>query len=217
MRIPALPLLVCLAAVLLGAAERAAPRDLSRDTPKKALERLKRAVRHSNHAEEWRSLSPDFRRRLSRQAGRNVDVADYSMFRKSRARDPDVIKLVSALRTARITRVRHSKTGGRGRATIRFGGELIFGATTQVGMIHHRLWRLKVKGEPEPYWGYVGDWATKLVKGRDGSFTVKTFNEKGVETWSETFPAKQVQRHFTFTKWFFDDFGQAEQYFLNVQ
>jgi hypothetical protein len=205
-----------LTAVLVGAAERAAPRDISRDTPKKALERLKNAVRRSNHTEEWRCLSPDFRRRLSRQAGRNVDVADYSMFRKSRARDRNVMKLVSAMRTARITRATYRKTG-RARVTIRFGGELIFGATTQVGMIHHRLWRLHVKGEPQPYWGYEGDWATKIEKGPGGSYTVKTFNEQGVETWSETFAADQVERYYTFTKWYFDDFGQAEQYFLNME
>ena len=211
-----LTLFICVATLVMGGMQHASARDASRDTVKKALERLKRAVRRSDHAEEWRSLSPDFRRRLSRQAGRNVDVADYAMFRKSRARDPNVRKLVSAMRTARVTRVRYDRKG-RARVTIRFGGELIFGATTQVGMIQHRLWRLKVRGEPQPYWGYEGDWATKLVKGADGSYTVKTFNEKGVETYSETFPAKQVERYFTFTKWFFDDFGQAEQYFLNVQ
>ena len=38
-----------------------------------------------------------------------------------------------------------------------------------------------------------------------------------METYSETFQSKEVERHITFTKWFFDDFGEAEQYFLNVR
>src|SRR5437667_1009315 len=51
---------------------------LNRDTPRNAYEYMKAMVEATQVAAEWQAFSPGFKRRLSEQVGRTVDVGDYS-------------------------------------------------------------------------------------------------------------------------------------------
>jgi len=181
-------------------------------TPHRTLQQLKNAVATKDRAGEWRTLSPGLKLRINRRAGRNIDVADYTLYRNSNARDPQIRRVESELRRARINYTRYH---GAGRATvgIRFGGRLI-GKTIGVQMVNHAFWQLRVRGERQPYWGFVGDKSIKAVKGEDGSYTVQTRNRAGKVTWSQTWPAKDVLSYRTLTKWYFDNFGAFENEFF---
>jgi len=200
-----LPLLLLLAPVATGAA-RPWP-------PQRTLSLLVRGVMRRDRAMEWGTLSPAFKRRLNQMAGRNVDVADYTTFRDSQRTDPQIRQMESVIHTARITGIRYD---GRGFASvvIRFGGPLFFGRSIRVQMVNHTLWVLFVKGEREPYWGFVGDRAIEALAGKDGAYTVVTRGPDGKISWQQEFPKEKVVRYFKKTRWYFNNFGAMEAQFL---
>lgn len=212
MRRTALPLLLMAAFVLCGADGKTVTVD-RRDTPVAALSRLKRAVAQRNYAAEWATVSPGFKSRMSERAGRTIDRADYEMFRREQRRDPQVRQVERFMRTARMSNVRYD---GKGYAnvTITFGGPLFFGRSLRVRMVNHHLWRLDVKGESQPYWGYKGSRLLSAKQNEDGSYTLTTQDDEGKVTWSQTFAASEVVRYREFTKWYFDHFGRMEREFF---
>src|SRR5207249_4728741 len=60
---------------------------LNRDTPAAAFEYLRAVVAAEQPEAEWKVFSPGFKRRLSQQVGRTVDVADYVQARTTVARN----------------------------------------------------------------------------------------------------------------------------------
>jgi hypothetical protein len=185
-------------------------------TPADTLATLKWAIARRDRAAEWRTLGPAFKMRLNREAGRNVDVGDYTQFRESQRNNPRIRKLEQYMPSARVTGVRHDGRGGAW-VTIRFGGPLFFGASTQVKMIHHAIWVLWIRGESTPYWGFDGQKLSEATAGPDGSYTVTTRDPRGNVTWQQTFPREQVARYVTTTRWYFDNFGAMEREFINMR
>lgn len=212
MRRAALPLLL-MAAFLFCGAERA--RRARADSPQACLNRLKRAVGRNNFTGEWAVLSPGFKKRMSERAGRTLDVGDYVVFRRAQLKDPDIRKVQRFMRTARMGKVRFNGKG-YANASITFGGPLFFGRSIRVRMVQHKLWRLDVKGETQPYWGFVGDKTLTATKGKDGSYTLVTKDDKGKVAWQQTFAASEVGRYREFGKWFFDHFGKIETEFFGA-
>jgi hypothetical protein len=203
----ALPVL----ALLTGGA-RPAP---NVSTPAETLQRLKWAVARSDRAGEWATLSPGFKLRLNQQAGRNVDVGDYTTVREAQRNNPRIRKLEQYLPSARITGVWYDGRGGA-RVTIRFGGPLFFGASAQVGMIHHAIWELWIHGESTPYWGFMGSKQMEVFSHPDRSVTVRSRDPQGKVTWEETFPAGRVRAYQQTTRWYFNDFGAMESEFVSM-
>ena len=216
MRKTALVVIPLIALMLAGAGRSRTPRRAVQraPTPQDTLMRLKRAVARGDRAEEWRTLSPGLKQRISRRAGRNVDVADYITFRNANRRDPQIRQAEKYLRGARVNGIRYLG-GGKAWVGIRFGNFLI-GKTVGVRMINHAFWSLRVRGEPQPYWGFVGDKSIEAYPAKDGSgsVTVVTRDNKGKITWQQKFEKKDVLSYGQYTKWYFDDFGQFEQQFF---
>ena len=197
--------------VLLAGSEAAA---VGGRSPQDALARLKRAVASGDRAGEWALLSPAFKRRLNRKAGRVVDLGDYSAIREIQRGDGQIREAEGALRNARVKKVRYD---GRGfaRVTLRVGG--FVGQYIEVGMVHHAHWELRVKGEPDPYWGFAGDKSIRAVRGKDGSYTVSTHDEKGKVVWKETFPKKKVVSFQRTSSWYFNSLGAVEDQLFPVR
>jgi hypothetical protein len=207
-------LLVCLlplVAIALGGARRrpAGP------SPYQTVEALKRAVARGNTAAEWATLSPGFKMRLNREAGRTVDVGDYDAFRREQRSDPEMREMERLIATCRVLKVDYD---GQGQAdvTIKFNKSALLGQSLKVRMIHHALWELWVKGETQPYWGFANSPTHKVYAHKDGSYTVRTLNRQGKVTWQQTFRRDQVVRFHRTTRWYFHNFGKAERQFLGI-
>ncbi len=56
---------------------------LSRETPEATYEYFKTMARNNQWANEWAVFSPNFKRMINQEAGRNVDVGDYSTARQT--------------------------------------------------------------------------------------------------------------------------------------
>lgn len=209
MRRLALPLLL-MSAVVLGAAK---PKVSSTDTPRRAFARLKRAVAKRNYAAEWATLSPGFKARMNKRAGRTIDAADYETARRANQKDPEIRKAERYLRSASLSVLRYNKNG-TAQVSIRFGGPLIFGTSVRARMIHLKLWRLEIKDETQPYWGFTNDRNLDADQAADGSVTIRSQDEKGKITYEETFPKERVKKFIVFTKWFFDHLGEMEDRFF---
>lgn len=210
MRRLALPLLL-LSAVILSGADR--PKRTYTDTPQRAFARLKRAVAKKDRAAEWALLSPGFKKRMNKRAGRVVDLADYEMARNANAKDPEIRQAERYLRSARMTVLRYTK-GGQAQVSVRFGGPLFFGTSIRARMIHLELWRVEIHGETQPYWGFTGDRNLDAKYGPDGGVVIRSYDAKGKVTYEEKFAKKDVKKFTVFTKWFFDSFGKLEERFF---
>ena len=207
-----LVLLPVMALLLVGAGRGRRVRS-TMPSPSATLQELKTAVARGDRAGEWNTLSPGLKQRINKRAGRNVDVGDYTTFRNSNRRDPNVLRAEKYLRGARIKGIRYYG-GGHAWVGIRFGGFLI-GKTIGVRMVNHAYWELRVVGESQPYWGFEGDRSIEATKSKtDGSWTVVTRDRAGKITWQNTWPYKKVRYYREKTKWFFNDFGQFEQEFF---
>jgi len=179
--------------------------------PEETLERFKRAFAKRDHGAEWATLSPGFKLRLNKRAGRNVDVGDYIAARNAHRNDPRIRELEEWMGTAAITVLRYDSKG-QALVTIRFGMPLLLGKEVTVTMIHHELWELWIKGESEPYWGFKGSRNIEVFQDpKTGVHTVRTKDARGKVTWQKSWPRSQVQAYRTLTRWYFHDFGQFEQ------
>lgn len=184
--------------------------------PEQTIDRIKKAFAKKDHGAEWDTLSPGFKKRLSRRAGRNVDVGDYVAARNAHRRDPRLQELQTWMHTAHATRIKYDDRG-KAKVTIRFGAPLLLGKDVTVTMIHHELWQLWIKGEKQPYWGFKNSRSIRVFRHpKTNVHTVQTMDAKGKVTWQKKFPAKKVQAYRTLTRWYFHDFGNYEKAFMNA-
>lgn len=181
--------------------------------PQNTLQQLKTAFARGDKGGEWRTLSPGFKARLSQKAGRNVDVGDYISARNAYRNDARIKELEQWIHTASMTRF-HQFGGGKAKATLRFGAPLLVGKEIEVTMINHGMWRLVIRGEAEPYWGFDGDRRVQAVQQQDGSITVITRDTRGRVAFQNNYKRAQIQAYTKFNKWFFDGFGAMEQEFM---
>jgi hypothetical protein len=184
-----------------------------RGTPMETLERFKAAFARDNPAGEWETLSPGFKARMSRMAGRVLDVGDYIAVRNAHRNDPRIRELRQWLPTAHMTNIHYD---GKGYASviIRFGAPLLLGKDFKVTMVNHKLWELHIRGEAQPYWGFSDDNSIKAYFDRKRQeWLVVTRDKKGKITWQKRWPKDQGSYR-TLTRWYFHSFGEVEQQFL---
>lgn len=202
--LPLLLLAVLSLAAACAARQATAP---TRATPSGTVEMFKMYARYGNRSGEWDILSPGFKERLSQQAGRQIDRADYMQARDMYRGDPRVQAAEKMLQTAIV--VREEPLGpGRVRATIRTAGGP-FAQSGQVTMVQLQSWKLKRAGQDEPWSGYVGDPLLAAAKQADGSYVI-TSNGKVLAT----VPADQVESYTTESSWYVDDLGGMERQFF---
>lgn len=186
---------------------------VNRASPAGTIEVFKVATRRGDYPTEWSLLSPDFKRRMSRQAGRNVDEADYSVARRTMKKDTRVQIAESMLGSARVT---GSKPLPDGRVELTvvagIGGPL--GKTIQPVMIKITRWQLFVQGDPQPYEGYVDDPLIGIESLGDGGYTVWTRSSPTDPKSRETFSASEVKNFQSRAEWFIDGLGEMEQEFF---
>ena len=195
-----------LIATLQGCAARQAT-EPTRATPSGTVEMFKMHARYGDRSGEWDILSPGFKRRLSAQAGRTVDVADYVHARDAYRGDPRVRAAEQLLQTAIVVNT-EQLSPDRVRASIRTSGGPL-AQSGQIGMVRLQVWKLFVSGEPQPYSGYVGDPTFGATRGADGSFVI-TVDGQAVQT----IPAAQVTDYKVEALWYVDDLGGLEQQFM---
>ncbi len=177
----------------------------TRETPEGTVEMFKVLHRKGDRAGEWDILSPNFKRRLSQRAGRNVDVADFEAVLETMRKDPKVRLAERLLQTATVTG-QQTVDENTARVTIRAGGPL--GKSATITMRRLSKWQLTVLGDPQPYWGIVGDPDIGVERGTDGSYTVWT---GGGEGWRQSFGASEVESYTVASQWYVDDLGELEQ------
>ncbi len=186
-----------------------------RGTPQQTLGRFKRAFARNDRQGEWDALSPGFKRRMSRLAGRTVDVGDYTALRDDHQRDPRVRELRKWMPTAAMRGIRYNKDGTAA-VTLRFGAPILFGQNMRVTMINHQLWELWIKGEKQPYWGFSDDKKIRVYRTRkDNQYVLETLDAKGKVTWRKRWPQSQIQGYRVSTRWYFHNFGSLEKEFTD--
>jgi len=200
-----LPLLAfALLATACAARQATAP---TRASPSGTVEMFKMYARYGDRSGEWDILSPDFKQRLSQQAGRTIDVGDYTQARQMYRGDPRVQAAEKMLQTAIV--VREDPVGpGRVRATIRTAGGP-FAQSGQITMVQIQSWRLQQAGKSQTWSGYVGNPTLAAEKQADGSY-VMTSNGRVVAT----IPANEVESYRVESAWYVDDLGGMESQFL---
>ena len=184
------------------------------DRPGNCLARFKRAFMRNDRAGEWATLSPGFKRRLSRLAGRTVDVGDYSAARDKHHNDKRIRELRQWLPSAKLSSVRY-RGDGYADVSIRFGAPIIFGQNVGARMVNHELWELHVKGESDPYWGFKGDQTIRVFRTREGNnYVVEMKDAQGKVTFRKQWKPEQIQGYRELNRWYFDGFGKMEEEFL---
>ena len=186
---------------------------VNRASPAGTIEVFKVATRRGDYPTEWSLLSPEFKRRMSRQAGRNIDEADYAMARRTMKQDTRVQLAESMLGSARVT---GSKPLPDGRVELTvvagIGGPL--GKTLEPVMIKLTRWQLFVQGDPQPYEGYVGDELIGIESLGDGGYSVWTRASPTAQKSRENFPASEVKNFQSREEWFIDGLGDMEREFF---
>ncbi len=183
----------------------------TRETPAGTVELFKYFASRDDRAGEWDILSPDFKRRLSEQAGRNVDLADYEFVRATSRKDARVRAAENALKTVKVRQVQ-AQGANRAAVTVNALGGLSKSAT--IGMVRLQTWELLTIDDPDPYWGNVGDPLIGIESTGDGGYVVWTRATPNGEKTNMTFPASQVKSYQSVTKWYVDDLGGLEDQFM---
>ncbi|MDA1194789.1 MAG: hypothetical protein O2894_06360 [Planctomycetota bacterium] len=185
-----------------------------RGKPEETLARFKGAFARNDHQSEWDTLSPGFKRRISAQVGRTVDVGDYTAMREQHRNDPRMRELRQWLPSAGMTRIRY-RGDGYADVNIRFGAAILVGQDVSARMVNHTLWELWIHGETQPYWGFTDDQTMRVYRTREGNnYVVETRDAKGKVTWRKQWKPEQVRSYQVSTRWYFDGFGTIEQEFM---
>ncbi len=175
----------------------------TRSTPDGTVQWFKQQAEARNYTNEWDALSPGLKERLSRAAGRNVDLGDYIFMRNKLQENPEVRFAEQFIGFASIGTPRFD---GPNRARVTVDA---LGNGTDLGLVRLQRWELWVRGENQPYTGTVGDPAIRAEEHADGTVHVI---QQGLEP--ITFSKAQVQRNQILDQWYIDDLGAMEQQFL---
>jgi hypothetical protein len=176
---------------------------LDRSSPRRAYDYLKAMVRANQVEAEWRSFSPGFKRRLSEQAGRTIDIGDYAHARatiasnstrgiglilESEVVDERVISPDLVLMTIR---------SGRSTATPRW--------------IRMKTWEIRLKGEADAVSEFVAPEEQVVRIASDGSVQMRVVPSSGTQSFLRGIPADRIEEVHVVSDWYLDDFGGVEE------
>jgi hypothetical protein len=175
---------------------------LHRQTPTGAFAYLKAMVAANQVEAEWHAFSPGFKRRLAEQAGRHVDLADYSHARATIASNSTAeigmllqSEVVSEQRLSDDVAVLTVRSGNR-QATPRF--------------VRLTTWALRVKGESDPVAEFVPRAADVVAIEADGSVQLRVTPSGGTSAFLRDIPRDRVEGFEVGSEWYLDDFGGIE-------
>ncbi len=198
-------LVSALALLPLGCASKAKPVDtskLSKGSPRNAYDYLKTMIAANQHALEWASFSPGFKRRISEQAGRNVDVGDYTLARSTIASNSNKnMKLIlestyvsDKMLSADVAVV--TIRSGKKQANPRF--------------IRMTSYELTIRGEGEPVSEFIPSVADVLGVDQDGSVSMRIPTGESTGSFLKSIPPEKIKRFVLDDAWYLDDFGGVE-------
>ena len=175
---------------------------LNRDTPRDTYEYVKAMVEATQVTAEWQAFSPGFKRRLSEQVGRTVDLSDYGRARATIASNATKeMKLV--LSSEFVAEKLLSENVAT--VTIRAGDRQ---ATPRLV----KLWtfEVKFKGDPEPVSEFIPGPEGVVNAGGDGSIKVEVVPSDGTRAYLREIRRDQLEYFTIRSQWYLDDFGGVE-------
>lgn len=206
-RRPLFPVLAIAALVVLPGCARDRKPDrpvgaMDRSTATHAYEWLKAAVAAKQVDLEWRALSPGFKRRLSEQAGRTVDIGDYAHARATFASNST--KEIAMLLSSEVVSERSispdlailSVQAGNQRATPRF--------------VRMRTWEIRLRGEGQPVSEFVSAEENVVRIAPDGSIQLRVVPTSGTAAFLKGIPSDRIEEMHVLSEWYLDDFGGVE-------
>lgn len=204
---PLAPLLAGLAVALLtGCAtpKREAVRETgrSRSTPRGTYEYLRDLVKAEQPEMEWATYSPAFKRRLSQQVGRTIDVGDYVQARST----------VATNRRKEIQLFLESEF-----ASERADGEDASVVTIRAGnrqarprFVRLTTWSLHLKGEGQPVAEFVPTTADVIQISPTGQVEMRIAPSEGTASFLRDVPQDRISGFEVHEYWYLDDFGGIE-------
>lgn len=194
----------------VGCAGKAKPVDttnLSKGSPRQAYEYLKTMIAANQHALEWASFSPGFKRRISEQAGRNVDVGDYALARSTIAGNSN--KNIELILASEYVSDR-ALSADVAVVTIRSGKK-----QANPRFIRMTSWELTIRGEGEPVSEFIPSTADVLGIGDDGSVAMRIPTASSTGSFLKSIPPEKIKRLVIDEAWYLDDFGGVENVVLD--
>jgi len=189
--------------------KREAVRDatLNRESPRAAYEYLKAMVRAEQPEAEWNAFSPAFKRRLSQQVGRTIDVGDYVQARSTVATNKR-----KELQLLLESEVVGDKAAGGDVAvvTIRAGNQ-----QARPRFVKLTTWELFLKGEGEPVAEFVPTTSDVIQISPTGAVELRIAPSDATASFLRDIPQDRIQGFAIHEYWYLDDFGGIEAAVLN--
>ena len=160
-------------------------------------------LRSNQWAAEWSVFSPNFKRMLNQNVGRNVDAGDYNMARQTIADNSqaDMQLLLNSTYAG-------EQMVGENAALITISGG---GKTLRPRLVKLSRWELKVKGDDTPYGDFVTRASDAIRVGPDGAITVMIRPPQSTANLLKTFRPDQIESFKVEGQWYVDDFGGIDQ------
>lgn len=176
---------------------------LNRETPEATYDYFKAMARNNQWAGEFSVFSPNFKSMLNQQAGRVVDLGDYSTARQTIASNGT--SEMQMLLNSQLMGAPQYLGADRARITVSAGGR-----TISPMMVRMTKWELKIRGEDSPATGMVTSPGEAVMVGADGSITVRVQSDPGAAAYLRTIPRDRIEGFALKSEWFVDDFGGLE-------
>jgi hypothetical protein len=172
---------------------------LTRETPREAFAYLKAMVEAGQLEEEWKCFSPAFKRRLSQQAGRTVDVGDYVQARST----------IAGNGTREVQQVLESEVEGERMLSenvavvdIRSGRR-----TASLRFVRLTTVELTLRGEGQPVAEFIPSAADVVSISPTGDVEMSFSPSGGTASYLKDIPRDRIQRLVIQDEWYLDDFG----------
>jgi len=175
---------------------------LDRATPRRAYEYLKAMVAANQVEAEWRSFSPGFKRRLSEQAGRTIDLGDYAHARATIASNST--KEIRLILESDVVAER-AVTDDLVLMTIRSGKQ-----SASPRWVRMKTWELRLKGEGQPVSEFVAAEEHVVRIAPDGSVQMRVVPSSGTAAFLKGVPQDRIDEVHVVNEWYLDDFGGVE-------
>ncbi len=174
-----------------------------RATASHAFEFLKAAVAAKDTEVEWRTFSPGFKRRLSEQAGRTVDVGDYAQARATFA--SNATREIGMLLSSEVVSER-AIAADLALLTVRSGNQQ---ATPR--FVRMKTWEIRLKGEGQPVSEFVAAEENVVRIAPDGSIQMRVVPTSGTAAFLRGIPSDRIEEMHVVSEWYLDDFGGVEE------
>lgn len=174
----------------------------SRATPRGTYEYLRTLVKAEQPEMEWATFSPAFKRRLSSQVGRTIDVGDYVQARSTVAtnRRKEIQLFLESEFASERPDGEHAAV-----VTIRAGNR-----QARPRFVRLTTWSLHLKGEGQPVAEFVPTTADVIQISPTGQVEMRIAPSEGTASFLRDVPQDRISGFEVHEYWYLDDFGGIE-------